>query len=150
MLIMLPEMPAATDPTANWDDFERVVSDVAKATPQVLSDALRTTVSVSEQYILHPAPTRMVKKAWSDVMGVAQPLTKPVVDAGGVLVKAASDGAVAAQEFRRVCTTANLATCVPDCNGGFLRVIELLVVFLLCGHIVDAHTDATLDVSAQR
>ena len=62
----------------------------------------------------------------------------------------ASDGAVAAQEFRRVCTTANLATCVPDCNGGFLRVIELLVVFLLCGHIVDAHTDATLDVSAQR
>ena len=63
----------------------------------------------------------------------------------------ASDGAVVAQEFRRVCTTANLATCVPDCNGGFLPVVvELLVVFLLCGHIVDAHTDATLDVSAQR
>eukprot|EP01052_Picozoa_sp_SAG31_P043347 SAG31_NODE_7191_length_1761_cov_2.515644_1_plen_370_part_10 len=53
-----------------------------------------------------------------------------------------SNGAVAAQEFRRVCTTANLATCVPDCNG------ELLILFLLCSHVVNAHTDATLDVFA--
>ena len=33
-----------------------------------------------------------------------------------------------AQEFRRVCTTANLATCVPECNAvtyGFLLSIEI-------------------------
>ena len=37
-------------------------------------------------------------------------------------------GAVVAQEFRRVCTTANLATCVPECNAvtyGFLLSIEI-------------------------
>ena len=37
-------------------------------------------------------------------------------------------GAVAAQEFRRVCTPANLATCVPACNVvtyGFLLSIEI-------------------------
>ena len=37
-------------------------------------------------------------------------------------------GAVAAQEFRRVCTSVNLATCVPQCNAltyGFLLSIEI-------------------------
>eukprot|EP01051_Picozoa_sp_SAG22_P010414 SAG22_NODE_937_length_6418_cov_124.858680_6_plen_543_part_00 len=39
-----------------------------------------------------------------------------------------ASGAVAAQEFRRVCTTVNLATCVPECNAvtyGFLLSIEI-------------------------
>ena len=41
---------------------------------------------------------------------------------------ATTGGSVAAQEFRRVCTTANLATCVPACNAvtyGFLLSIEI-------------------------
>eukprot|EP01052_Picozoa_sp_SAG31_P019609 SAG31_NODE_1437_length_8339_cov_26.148058_7_plen_371_part_00 len=40
-----------------------------------------------------------------------------------------SDGAVAAQEFRRICTTANLATCVPECNGESLLVSKLIILF---------------------
>eukprot|EP01051_Picozoa_sp_SAG22_P005804 SAG22_NODE_358_length_11759_cov_39.384563_4_plen_790_part_00 len=47
------------------------------------------------------------------------PTPSPSSDAGG---------AVAAKEFRRVCTTVNLATCVPECNAvtyGFLLSIEI-------------------------
>eukprot|EP01051_Picozoa_sp_SAG22_P003434 SAG22_NODE_166_length_16765_cov_30.782791_16_plen_1401_part_00 len=47
------------------------------------------------------------------------PTPAPPSDAGG---------AVAAQEFRRVCTTVNLPTCVPECNAvtyGFLLSIEI-------------------------
>jgi hypothetical protein len=39
-----------------------------------------------------------------------------------------SGGAEIAQEFRRVCTTGNLATCVPQCNAptyGFLLSISI-------------------------
>ena len=41
---------------------------------------------------------------------------------------AGAGGAVAAQEFRRVCTTENLRTCVPECNAvtyGYLLSIEI-------------------------
>ena len=47
------------------------------------------------------------------------PTPSPSSDAGG---------AVAAQEFRRVCTTVNLHSCVPECNAvtyGFLLSIEI-------------------------
>ena len=96
LLIPIPEMPPVTNPAANWQDFEKVVVDVAKATPGIVQEAWKTTVGLGEQTLLHPGPTRMVKRTTSQVAEVAEPVTKPLLQTTKSVAKIGADTAVAA------------------------------------------------------
>eukprot|EP01052_Picozoa_sp_SAG31_P022981 SAG31_NODE_1859_length_7052_cov_4.965051_1_plen_1196_part_00 len=118
---IITSMPAAEQ--AEFDNFYGDCTEVAQQAAAVLegaSPAMIFHVVVVDQ----EAEQQAAMSNGGSGSGTSQfgPVNLPPAPASP------SDGAVAAQEFRRICTTANLATCVPDCNAvtyGFLLSIEI-------------------------
>ena len=95
---------------------ERVQQEAA-----VLAGA--TTAMIFHIVVLDPEAAQQAAMASGGLGSTPSPPLGPVI-----LPPSPADAAVAAQEFRRICTTVNLATCVPECNAvtyGFLLSIEI-------------------------
>jgi hypothetical protein len=112
----------APDEKQGFQELYGNCQEVEQAAAAMLQDA--RPAMIFHVLVLNEAAAQQAQmfgggSAPAPLVGPIGPLPPPSSPAGGAQI---------AQEFRRVCTTANLTVCVPQCNSltyGFLLSIEI-------------------------